>query len=130
MNGGFQLGFPHTTFTDNSSIFKMTILAWPFTVIYECMNDFETVFTQIRGSKKGHLISIFNNSTKVIGEMWFLRKKMKMPWTDKVCNEDVLSRAQVKRKLMKDIRVRQLNFIGHITRKDSLENLVMTRRVE
>ena len=41
-------------------------------------------------------------------EMWFLRKMMKIPWTDRVCNEDVLSRAQVKRKLMDDIRVRQL----------------------
>ena len=56
-------------------------------------------------------------------EMWFLRKMMKIPWTDTVCNEDVLSRAQVKRKLMNDIRVRQLNLLGHIIRKDGLENL-------
>ena len=55
---------------------------------------------------------------------------MKIPSTDKVCNEDVLSRVQVKRKLMKDIRVRQLNFLGHIIRKDGLENLVMTGRIE
>ena len=55
---------------------------------------------------------------------------MKIPWTDKVCNEDVLSRAQVKRKLMKDIRIRQLNFLCHIIRKDGLENLTMTGRVE
>ena len=45
-------------------------------------------------------------------EMWFLRKVMKIPWTD--INEEVLSRAQVKRKLMDDVRVRQLNFLGHI----------------
>ena len=59
-------------------------------------------------------------------EMWFLRKMMTIPWTDKVCIEDILRRAQVKRKLMKDIRVRQLNFLGYIIRKDGLENLAMT----
>ena len=31
---------------------------------------------------------------------------------------------------MKDIRVRQLNFFGHIIRKDGLENLAMTGRIE
>ena len=63
-------------------------------------------------------------------EVWFFRKMMKILWTDKVCNEDVLSRAQMKRKLMKDIRVRQLNFFGHIIRKDGLENLALTGRIE
>ena len=55
---------------------------------------------------------------------------MKILWTDKVRNEDVLSRAQEKRKLMNDIRVRQLNFLGHIIRRDGLENLAMTGRIE
>ena len=55
---------------------------------------------------------------------------MKIPWTDKICNADVLSRALVKRKLIKDIRVRQLNFFGNITRKDGLENLAMAGRIE
>ena len=55
---------------------------------------------------------------------------MKIPWTDKVCSKDVLSRAQVKRKLMKDIGVKQLHFVGHIIRKDGLENLAMTGKIE
>ena len=59
-----------------------------------------------------------------------LRKMMKIPWTDKVCNEDVLCRAKVKRKLMKDIRVRQLNFLGQIIRKHVVENLAITGRIE
>ena len=63
-------------------------------------------------------------------EMWFLRNMMKIPWTDKVCNEDVFSRAQVKRKLMNDIGVSQLNFLGHIIRKEDLENLAMTGKIE
>ena len=36
-------------------------------------------------------------------EMWFLKNMMKIPRTDKVCNGDALSRAQVKRKLIKDM---------------------------
>ena len=63
-------------------------------------------------------------------KIWFLRKLLKILSTDKECNEDVLSRAQGKRKLMNDIRVRQLNFLGHIIRKDGLENLTMTGRIE
>ena len=63
-------------------------------------------------------------------EMWFLRRMMRIQWTDKVSNEDVLSRAQVKRKLMNEIRVRQLNFLGHIIRKDGLENLAVTGKIE
>ena len=63
-------------------------------------------------------------------EMWFLRKMMKIPWTDRVCNEEVLSRAHVKRKMINDIRVGQLNFFGHTIRKDGLENLAMTGKME
>ena len=63
-------------------------------------------------------------------EMWFLRRMMKIPWTDKVSNDDVLSRANVNRKLLREIRVKQLKFLGHILRKDGFENLVLTGRIE
>ena len=36
-------------------------------------------------------------------EIGLLRKMMKIPSTDKVCNDDVLSRALVKRKLTNDM---------------------------
>ncbi len=45
-------------------------------------------------------------------ETWFLRKMMRVPWTDKVSNEEVLRRAGVSRKLLKDIRMRQLSYDG------------------
>jgi len=48
---------------------------------------------------------------------------------DKVCIEDVLSRAQVKRKLINDIRARQLDFLGYIIRIDGLENLGRTGKI-
>ena len=38
-------------------------------------------------------------------EMWFLRKMMRIPWTDKVSNEEVLTSAGVNRRLIKDTRM-------------------------
>ena len=51
---------------------------------------------------------------------------MKIPWTDKVSNEEVLTRAGVQRKMIHEMLIRQLKFMGHITRKEGLENLALT----
>ena len=62
-------------------------------------------------------------------EMWFLRRMMKIPWTDKVSNEEVLTRAGVQRKMIREMLIRQLKFMGHTTRKEGLENLALTRKL-
>eukprot|EP00795_Rhopilema_esculentum_P016041 gene16041-biopygen5402 len=63
-------------------------------------------------------------------EMWLLRKMMRIPWTDKVSNEEVLARAGVNRRLIKDIRMRQLRFLGHVLWKVIFENLALTGKIE
>ena len=63
-------------------------------------------------------------------EMWFLRQMMRIPWTDKVRNEDVLKRAGTGRKLILEIRTKQMRFLGHLMRKDGLENLALTGKIE
>ena len=63
-------------------------------------------------------------------EMWFLRRMIRIPWTDRVSNEEVLKRAKVKRQLMKVIRKRQMQFLGHIMRCEGMENLVLTGKIE
>ncbi|XP_071959530.1 uncharacterized protein [Antedon mediterranea] len=63
-------------------------------------------------------------------EMWFLRRMMRIPWTDRVSNEDVLIRAGVCRKLLKGIRIRQMRFMGHVLRKGGLENLALPGKIE
>ena len=55
---------------------------------------------------------------------------MRIPWTDKLTNEEVLQRAGVERKLIGEIRTRQLRFLGHVIRKDGLENLALTGKLE
>lgn len=45
--------------------------------------------------------------------MWFLRRLQRIPWTARVTNEEVLRRAGVERGLIRSIRRRQLQFLGH-----------------
>ena len=44
-------------------------------------------------------------------EMWFIRRMLRIPWTDKVTNEEVLRRAGPKRELMKVLRRDNCNFL-------------------
>ena len=59
-----------------------------------------------------------------------IRRMMSIPWTNKLTNEEVLQRAGVERKLIGEIRTRQMRFLGHVIRKDGLENLALTGKME
>ena len=63
-------------------------------------------------------------------EMWFFRRILKVSWTERVSNDEVLRRAGVERSLLKSIRKRQLEFLGHIMRKEGLENLSITGKID
>ena len=63
-------------------------------------------------------------------EMWFLRRMMKISWIKMVTNENVLTRAQTERQLMKQIVKRQCSFFGHVLRKRGIEYQVITGKVE
>ena len=62
-------------------------------------------------------------------ELWFYRRMMKISWVNHVTNEEVLRRAGTERKIMKAIRKRQIEFLGHVMRKEGLEELMLTGRV-
>ena len=55
---------------------------------------------------------------------------MRIPWTDKVRNEEVLKRAGTGMKLILEIRTKQMRFLGHLMKKDGLENLALTGKIE
>lgn len=63
-------------------------------------------------------------------EMWLWRRMMKIPWTARRTNEEVLEMVGERRQLIATVRGRQLKFFGHVMRKDGLENLMMTGMVE
>ena len=50
-------------------------------------------------------------------EMWFLRRMLKVSWTDRTSNERVLTVANVKRKLLETIKNRKNTFLGHVMRE-------------
>ena len=62
--------------------------------------------------------------------MWCLRRMLRVPWTAKMTNEEVLRRAGVDRELLKTIRQRQLQFLGHLIRARELEYDCLVGRIE
>ena len=66
-----------------------------------------------------------DKKTPMATEMWFLSRNVKIKWTDKVTNKEVLKRAGTKRWMMNEIAKRQASFFGHIIRKQGLENFAM-----
>ena len=63
-------------------------------------------------------------------EMWFLRRKHRISYTEHVTNVEDLRRANTKRKLLSEMVNKQVKFFGHVMRKEEMENLVTTGYVE
>ena len=63
-------------------------------------------------------------------ELWFYRRMLRIPWTDRVTNVDVLTRVARERTLLRTIQKRQLQFLGHIMWKEGLENHTLTGKIE
>ena len=53
---------------------------------------------------------------------------MRISCTEYVTNEDVLK--ELRQKLLNTITKEQLEFLGHVTRKEGLESLTLTRKME
>ena len=47
-------------------------------------------------------------------EMWFIRRMLRISWTEKKTNVNVLREGNVQRSLLKTIRKRQMEFLGHV----------------
>ena len=54
---------------------------------------------------------------------------MRISWTEKKSNEEVMEIAGYKRFLLKTIRKRQLQFFGHINRADGLEKQIFSEKI-
>ena len=63
-------------------------------------------------------------------EMWFLRRILRISWTEMKSNAQVLEMAGTQRALMNTVRRKQLEFLGHVLRKDELEKLVFCGKIE
>jgi len=55
---------------------------------------------------------------------------MRISWTDKLTNDAVLLKADTHRSLLKVITARQIRFLGHVLRKNELETIALTGKIE
>ena len=62
--------------------------------------------------------------------MWFLRRMLRISWIEKISNDEVTRRAGVTPSLINTVRRRQMNYVGHVYRKDGIENTSMTGKIE
>lgn len=58
-------------------------------------------------------------------EMWVFRRILKIPWTDKKTNAQVLQMIGQERTLWKDIKKRKVRFLGHLLRHQSLQKQLL-----
>ena len=63
-------------------------------------------------------------------EMWFYRRMLRVPWTARKTNKEILEEADAQRGLMNKIRKRQTCFIGHVIRMEGLEHLATTGKLD
>ena len=63
-------------------------------------------------------------------EMWFWRRMLKVSWTERRTNEEVLHRVSVGRELLSSVKDRQMCFLGHVMRRQQLEHLSLTGKIE
>ena len=71
------------------------------------------------------------NKTKLEAtEMWFLQRMLRISWTAKKSNETELREANTTRSLTNRIRKRQATFFVHVMRREKLEHVVTTGKIE
>ncbi len=62
-------------------------------------------------------------------EMWSIRRMQRDSCTQRKTNEHVLRTSNITRFLLKSTRKRQLNFLGHVIKKNQLEHLSLTWKI-
>ena len=63
-------------------------------------------------------------------EMWVYRKLKRIPWTDKVTNEEVLKRVNEKRYIIPTIKIRKTTYFGHMIRRDNMQRQLLEGKIE
>jgi hypothetical protein len=63
-------------------------------------------------------------------EMWFYRRMLKVSWTKRVTNAEILRRVGAPDRLLDAIRSCKLKFLGHVLRSDGVEKLALTGKIE
>ena len=63
-------------------------------------------------------------------ELWCYRRMLKISWTAKTTNEEVLRRMSIKDRLTSTIQKKKTQYFGHIMRHDTLQRVLLDGKVE
>lgn len=65
-------------------------------------------------------------------EMWCYRRMLKIPWIDKIRNEEVLERLKKEREVLATVKKRKLEYFGHVMRGEKYEiiKLILQGQIE
>lgn len=65
-------------------------------------------------------------------EMWTYRRLLKISWTDRITNEEVLNMMQKERELLNIIKKRKTSYLGHIVRNEkyNILQLILEGKIE
>ena len=63
-------------------------------------------------------------------EMWVYRRVLKISWTDKITNEEVLRRMGTGRAIVRQLKTRKLQYLGHLIRHNSTQLQLIEGMIE
>ena len=85
-----------------------------------------SIFTY--GSEAWTLSKVLEQKIEAL-EMWCYRWMGNISWKDKVTNDNVMKKLNVKRNLLKDVQKRKLRYYGHVKRKNNFLTTAMEGRM-
>jgi len=62
--------------------------------------------------------------------MWFWRGMERISWTDRLSSEEALQGVKKERNIVRTIKRKKANWIGHILRRNCLQNHVTDGKIE
>ena len=63
-------------------------------------------------------------------EMWVYRRVLKISWTEKITNEEVLRRMGIGREIVRQFKTRKLQYLGHLMRHNSTQLQLIEGQIE
>ena len=63
-------------------------------------------------------------------EMWVYRRVLKISWTEKITNEEVLRRMGTGREIVRQFKTRKLQYLGHLIRHNSTQLQLIKGKIE
>ena len=63
-------------------------------------------------------------------EMWVYRRVLKISWTEKITNEEVLRRMGTGREIVRQFKTRKLQYLGHLIRHNSTQLQLIEGKIE